>query len=191
MRRLTEAVKGSGPTGRSLCRRRAPVLMQHAKNPRRSEGRSHGGKPCPATTPQPFAGTGRLPDNDCEPDRNATEPPWRGGSRGADNKIRTSGLTLARYTDLRRRPETTPDLKFWLITGSRHFALFCDVSRPVRGLRTSGHVAPVAAGNGRPTGPVSALSESVSPTPRDRRLHPGNWPQGDPAGPAGRRRHLP
>ena len=37
--------------------------------------------------------------------------------------------------DLHKRPETIPDLQFWLITGSRRFALFRDVSRPVRGLR--------------------------------------------------------
>ena len=169
--------------------------MQHAKNPRRSEGRSHGGKPCPATTPQPFTGTGRLPDNDCKPDRKTEEPPGQGVHIGRTTRFEPAPLTLTRHTDLRRRPETTPDLKFWLITGSRRFALFRDASRPVRGLRTSGCVTPVtacvAAGDGRPTGPVSALSESVSPTPRDRRLHPGNWPQGDPAGPAGRRRHLP
>ena len=115
--------------------------MQHAKNPRRSEGRSHGGKPCPATTPQSFAGTGRLPDNDCEPDRNATESPcWAGGfawSGRRDSNPRPSpwqGMpTCSAY--LRKRPETVSDLRFWLITGSRRFALFRDVSRPVRGLR--------------------------------------------------------
>ena len=36
--------------------------------------------------------------------------------------------------DLHKRPETCRDLQFWLITGSRRFALFRDVSRPVRGL---------------------------------------------------------
>ncbi len=51
-------------------------------------------------------------------------------------------------------PRNCFDLKFWLITGSRRFALFYDVSRLVRDLRTSGCVTPattcVAAGNGRP-----------------------------------------
>ncbi len=36
--------------------------------------------------------------------------------------------------DLRKRPETVSGLPFWLITGSRWFALFRDISRPVRGL---------------------------------------------------------
>ena len=36
--------------------------------------------------------------------------------------------------DLRKHPETASGLPFWLITGSRWFALFRDVSRPVRGL---------------------------------------------------------
>jgi len=36
--------------------------------------------------------------------------------------------------DLYKRPETASELQFWLITGSRWFALFRDVSRPVRGL---------------------------------------------------------
>ena len=36
--------------------------------------------------------------------------------------------------DLRKRPETASGLPFWLITGSRRFALFRDVSRPARGL---------------------------------------------------------
>jgi len=36
--------------------------------------------------------------------------------------------------DLRKHPETVSGLPFWLITGSRWFALFRDVSRPVRGL---------------------------------------------------------
>jgi len=114
-------------------------------------------------------------------DSNPRPSPWQGMSTC--------------FADLRKRPETSSDLHFLLVTGSRRFALFCDASRHARGLRTSGCVTSattyVAAGDGRPTGPVSALSESVSPTPRDRRLHPGNWPQGDPAGPAGRRRHLP
>ena len=46
--------------------------------------------------------------------------------------------------DLRKRPETCRDLQFWLITGSRRFAVFRDVSRPVRGLSKSGCVTPVA-----------------------------------------------
>jgi len=37
--------------------------------------------------------------------------------------------------DLHKRPETASGLQFGLITGSRRFALFRDVSRPVRGLR--------------------------------------------------------
>ncbi len=37
--------------------------------------------------------------------------------------------------DLRKRPETASGLQFWLITGSRRFALFRGVSRPVRGLK--------------------------------------------------------
>ncbi len=37
-------------------------------------------------------------------------------------------------TDLRKHTETASDLPFQLITGSRWFALSCDVSRPVRGL---------------------------------------------------------
>ena len=118
-------------------------------------------------------------------DSNPRPSPWQGMSTC--------------FADLRKRPETIPDLHFLLVTGSRRFALCRGASRHARGLRTSGCVTSattyVAAGDGRPTdrptGPVSALSESVSPTPRDRRLHPGNWPQGDPAGPAGRRRHLP
>ena len=36
--------------------------------------------------------------------------------------------------DLHKRPETASGLPFWLLTGSRWFALFRDVSRPVRGL---------------------------------------------------------
>jgi len=36
--------------------------------------------------------------------------------------------------DLHKRPETACGLPFWLITGSRWYALFRDVSRPVRGL---------------------------------------------------------
>ena len=47
--------------------------------------------------------------------------------------------------DLHKRPETTSDLQFGLITGSRRFALFRDVSRPARGLRKSGCVTPVTA----------------------------------------------
>jgi len=45
--------------------------------------------------------------------------------------------------DLRKRPKTVSALRFWLITGSRRFALFRDVSRPARGLRKSGRVTPV------------------------------------------------
>ena len=47
--------------------------------------------------------------------------------------------------DLHKRPETCSGLQFWLITGSHRFAVFRDVSRPVRGLRKSGCVTPVAA----------------------------------------------
>ena len=36
--------------------------------------------------------------------------------------------------DLHKRPKTHSGLQFWLITGSRRFAVFRDVSRPVRGL---------------------------------------------------------
>jgi hypothetical protein len=39
--------------------------------------------------------------------------------------------------DLHKRPETVSALQFWLIAGSRRFALFRDISRPVRGLRKS------------------------------------------------------
>ena len=53
--------------------------------------------------------------------------------------------------DLHKRPETVSALQFWLIAGSRRFALFRDVSRPVRGLSKSGCVTPVAAGSGQPT----------------------------------------
>ena len=44
-------------------------------------------------------------------------------------------LTLARYADLCKPPETIPDLQFWLTTGSRGFAVFHDAQRPVHGLR--------------------------------------------------------
>ena len=37
--------------------------------------------------------------------------------------------------DLRKHPETASGLPFWLITGSHWYALFRDVSRPVRGLQ--------------------------------------------------------
>jgi len=39
--------------------------------------------------------------------------------------------------DLRKHPETASGLPSWLITGSRWYALFHDVSRPVRGLKES------------------------------------------------------
>ena len=38
--------------------------------------------------------------------------------------------------DLRKRPETASGLPFWLITGSRWFALFRDVSRPNGGVHS-------------------------------------------------------
>ena len=45
--------------------------------------------------------------------------------------------------DLHKRPETVSGLPFWLITGSRWFALFRDVSRPVRGLPERQGVPPL------------------------------------------------
>jgi len=36
--------------------------------------------------------------------------------------------------DLRKHSETVSGLPFWLLTGSRWYALLRDVSRPVRGL---------------------------------------------------------
>ena len=44
--------------------------------------------------------------------------------------------------DLRKRPKACCDLQFWLITGSRWFALFRYVSRPVRGLPERQGVTP-------------------------------------------------
>ncbi|SVC01721.1 uncharacterized protein METZ01_LOCUS254575 [marine metagenome] len=58
--------------------------------------------------------------------------------------------------DLRKHPETCSDMQFWLITGSRWYALFRDVSRPVRGLRE-----PVRADQFRPARGVGADSSLV------------------------------
>jgi|SaaInlStandDraft_7_1057024.scaffolds.fasta_scaffold170889_2 hypothetical protein len=44
--------------------------------------------------------------------------------------------------DLHKRPKACCDLQFWLIAGSRWFALFRDVSRPVRGLPERQGVTP-------------------------------------------------
>lgn len=80
-------------------------------------------------------------------------------------------LTLARYADLRKRPETIPDLHFLLVTGSRRFALCRGASRHARGLRTSGCVTSattyVAAGDGRPTdrAGIGVVGVSQSDTP--------------------------
>ncbi len=88
----------------------------NAKNPRRSEGRSHGGKPCPATTPQPFASTGRLPDDDCQPDRKCrlpvrwtwSEPPIRVPFEDQPAELPTG--TTPTEVELLQRPGRDPDV---------------------------------------------------------------------------------
>ena len=45
--------------------------------------------------------------------------------------------------DLRKRPETASDLPFEVLNSSRWFALFRDVSRPVRGLTAVARSVPI------------------------------------------------
>ena len=78
---------------------------------------SQTGKPQNPLLSRGFTWSGRR-------DSNPRPSPWQGMSTC--------------FADLRKRPETSSDLHFLLLTGSRRFAVFCDVSWPVSGQQKSG-----------------------------------------------------
>ena len=75
-----------------------------------------------------------------------TDPDLRfywSGCRDLNSGPSVPQIDTPQTADLCKRPETVSGLPFWLIVGSRWYALFRDVSRPVRGLTVVARSVPM------------------------------------------------